>query len=145
MRLILVEHGGECVRGDSALFASRSPEWAENTFQKVSVSKLALTAARLLDESEGRFRWNYHFSSFGPCERGGGYDIFVCPEDVDEAPPECFREMSNVVCRCFYMGFVMCLKPVIPFGLNRRKTAATREPATSEDSALVNKRRPARH
>lgn len=130
MRLILVEHGGECIRGDSAIFATQSPEWAENTFQEVSVAKLAVIAARLLDESEGYFRWNYQFSSFGPSERGVGYDIFVCPEDLDEATPDWFREVSNVVCRCFYMGFVRCLKPVIPFNLSRvLNTTKSEQPA----------------
>lgn len=135
MRLILVEHGGECVCGDSACFASRSPEWAENTFQKVGVGKLAVIAARLLDESEGRFRWNYQFSSFGPCERGGGYDVFVCAEEMDDTPPECFSEMSNVLCRCFYMGFVRCLKPVIPFDLNRRSSVCVAKPEDAPERA----------
>lgn len=135
MRLILVEHGGECVCGDSAHFASRSPEWAENTFQKLGVAKLAVIAARLLDESEGRFRWNYQFSSFGPCERGGGYDVFVCAEEMDEAPSECFSDMSNVLCRCFYMGFVRCLKPVIPFYLNRRNAGRPAKPKAASERA----------
>ncbi len=141
MRLILVEHGGECVRGDSALFASRSAEWAENTFQKVSVSKLAVVAARLLDESEGRFRWNYHFSSFGPFERGGGYDVFVCGEDADDAPPESFGEVSHVVCRCFYVGFVRCLKPVVPFDLNRRSSIAGKREEALERAGAKRARR----
>lgn len=124
MRLILVEHGCERVCGDSAAFAARSPEWAENTFQKPRVARLSVLAARLLDESEGRFRWNYQFAHFGPFEPGGGYDVFACAADLDEAPCECFREMPNVLRSCFYVGFVRCLKPAIPFDRTRRNPAS---------------------
>jgi hypothetical protein len=124
MRLVLVEHGGERVFGDSAVFAARSPEWAENTFQRAGIAKLSVIAARLLDESDGRFQWNYEFAPFGPGERGG-YDVFLCAEDLDEAPPHCLQEFSNVLCRCFYMGFVYCLQPVIP--LEPRKRSANAE------------------
>lgn len=139
MRLVLVEHGGERVCGDSAFFAARSPEWADNTFHKVGIAKLALMAARLLDESEGRFLWNYQFAAFGPCQRGG-YDVLACAEDLDEAPAQCFLDASDVFCRCFYMGFVLCLKPVIPFNLNRRnKRPSKQERATPKDSYTEHK------
>lgn len=127
MRLILVEHGGERVFGDSAVFAARSPEWAENTFQGAGIAKLSVIAARLLDESDGRFQWNYEFAPFGPDERGG-YDVFMCAEDLDEAPPQCFREIPSVLCRCFYMGFVFCLKPVIPLDPRKRAAKAEKRP-----------------
>lgn len=127
MRLILVEHGGEVVRGDTAVFAARSAEWAENTFQRVGVAELAVIAARLCDESEGRPHWNYEYSTFGPYERGGGYDVFVCAEDMDAAPPEHFLELANILCCAFYVGFVRCLKPVIPFKVRRESAKSATE------------------
>ncbi len=141
MRLILVEHGGERVCGDSAVFAARSPEWADNTFQRAPVGELAVVAARLLDESEGRFRWNYQFRLFGPCERGG-YDVFACAEDMDDAPPDDLQNITEVYCRCFYIGFVLCLKPVIPFHLKRRHGEGE-QPALGHRRRGRMKRRPA--
>jgi hypothetical protein len=132
MRLILVEHGGEHVCGDSAVFGRRSPEWAENAFQKVGVAQLAVVAARLCDESHGRFRWNYQYSTFGPSKPGGGYDVFVCAEDMDEAPPERFRKMSDLLCCSFYAGFVRCMKPAIAFDINRRSSSAGKRGETIE-------------
>ncbi|WP_363349575.1 hypothetical protein [Methylocystis echinoides] len=124
MRLVLVDHGGERIRGDSARFAARSPEWAECTFREVGVAKLSLMAARLLDESEGRFSWRYQYSSFGPARRGGGYDVFSCSDDLDEAPPAHFEDISNVMCECFYVGHVHCIPPVISLHSRRRAAKA---------------------
>lgn len=122
MRLVLVDHGGERVRGDSAFFAARSPEWAESTFRGMGVAQLSLMAARLLDESEGRFCWRYHYSSFGPARLGGGYDVFSCADDLDEAPVSRFEDISNVICECFYVGHVRCIPPVISLHSHRRRS-----------------------
>jgi hypothetical protein len=134
MRLILVEHGGERVCGDSAVFGARSPEWAENAFQRVGVPRLAVVAARLCDESQGRFHWNYEYSTFGPFEPGSGYDVFVCAEDMDDAPPGQFRRMSDLLCCSFYGGFVRCVKPAIAFDLNRRRASAARREEALDNS-----------
>ena len=111
MRLVLIDHGGDRVRGDSVLFASGSAEWAENCFLNVSLEHLSLIAARLFDESEGRFRWRYRFSAFGPDRTGIGYDVFACCEDLEEAPPEALRVFSTVICCCAYVGYVACVPP----------------------------------
>jgi hypothetical protein len=79
----------------SADFATNSPDWAENTIKKVTLAKLDIIAARLFDESEGCSRWNYQFTSFSPCERGGGYDVFLCAADADDASPECLRQIQR--------------------------------------------------
>lgn len=125
MRLLLVDHGGERVRGDSAVFAACSPEWADCTFRNMGVAHLSLVAARLLDESEGRFSWRYQYSSFGPACRGGGYDVFSCAPDRDEASPAHFEDISNVMCECFYLGYVFCIPPVISLHSRRRQPGAT--------------------
>ncbi len=121
MRLVLVDHGGERVRGDSAAFAACSSEWADCTFRKFGVAQLSLMAARLLDESEGRFSWRYQYSSFGPARLGGGYDVFSCAHDLDEASLAHFENISNVVCECFYVGYVLCIPPVISLHSRRRR------------------------
>jgi hypothetical protein len=114
VRLVLVDHGGERVRGDSAVFAANSAEWAELTFGKLSISHLAPVAARLLDEHEGRLRWRYEYHSFGPLRSGAGYDVFACARDREVFGPEQFRCLSDVISGCFYMGFVACFAPAIP-------------------------------
>lgn len=114
MRLVLVEHGGERVCGDTAHFAARSAEWAENTFQRVSVSHLATIAARLLDESEGRFLWTYQYAPFGPRD-GVGYDIFGVADQLEAEPEARFSHITEVVEKCFYFGFVRCARPAVPF------------------------------
>lgn len=131
MRLVLVDHGGERVRGDSAVFAARSPEWAENTFLKKNVAQLAIVAARVFDESEGRFRWNYHYSPFGPFEKCQGYDVFACAQDLDDAPACRYLQLSNVICECFYVGHVRCIPPVVSLHSRRMRAAAgsTHRPA----------------
>ncbi len=123
MRLVLVEHGGERVRGDSAVFAARSPEWAELTFLKTGVATLSIIAARLFDESEGRFLWNYHYSSFGPLEQCEGYDIFACSQDLGDLPAAHFEQISNVMCECFYVGHVRCVPPVVSLHGRRIQSA----------------------
>lgn len=140
MRLVLVDHGGERVRGDSALFAARSPEWAESTFRGMSVAQLSLIAARLLDESEGRFCWRYHYSSFGPPRTGGGYDVFSCANDLDEAPIGRFEDLSNIMCECFYAGHVLCIPPVISLHARRRRSSLV-NPEGSAQPARANKGR----
>lgn len=128
MRLVLVEHGGERVRGDSAAFAARSPEWAENTFRNIGVAKLSVIAARLFDESEGRFKWNYLYSSFGPLRPGDGYDIFACGHDLDILPSVHFQDITNVICECSYVGHVLCIPPVVSI-TSRRRPSTTAAPA----------------
>ncbi|MGJ0507783.1 MAG: hypothetical protein ACR652_11820 [Methylocystis sp.] len=123
MRLVLVEHGSERVRGDSAVFAASSCVWAENAFLNVGVSKLSVVAARLFDESEGRLRWNYEYSPFGPLEKGEGYDIFACSHDLHEAPPVHFEDLANVFCECFYVGHVRCIPPVVSLQSHRSRRA----------------------
>ena len=119
MRLILLDHGGDRVRGDSLTFASRSAEWAENCFLSVSLEHLSLIAARLFDESEGRFRWRYRFTAFGPEKIDKGYDVFTCCDELEEAPPETLRVFSTVICRCRYVGYVSRTPPVLSLAARR--------------------------
>ncbi len=138
MRLVLVEHGGERVRGDSAVFAARSPEWAELTFLKTSVATLSIIAARLFDESEGRVLWNYEYSSFGPLEKGEGYDIFATSQDLDDLPAAHFEQISNVMCECFYVGHVRCIPPVVSLHRHRRQSLG--DPPKDGDAEMSRKR-----
>ncbi len=142
MRLLLVDHGGERVRGDSAVFAACSPEWADCTFRKIGVAQLSLMAARLLDESEGRFRWRYQYSSFGPARCGGGYDVFSCAPALDDASLTHFEDISNVVCECFYFGYVCCIPPVISLHSRRRRPPSSIRP---EGSAQPQRAKSGRH
>jgi hypothetical protein len=118
MRIVLVDHGGESVRGDTAVFAARSAEWAANSSK--SIGHLSIVAARLLDESEGRRQWTYRFSPFGPRGPSAGYDIFACGDEWEDAAPESLKIISTVICRCSYMGYVHCTPPNVALGSRRR-------------------------
>jgi hypothetical protein len=135
VRLVLVDHGGERVRGDSAVFAANSAEWAELTFRKLSISHLAPVAARLLDENEGRLRWRYEYHSFGPLRTGAGYDVFACARDREVLGPEHFRYLTDVISGCFYMGFVASFAPAIPLKLFRDQATLDAQPAFSTPQA----------
>lgn len=114
MRLFLVEHGGDSVRGDSAIFTVGSAEWAELTFRGASIEELSRVAARLLDESEGNYRWTYAFDVFGPEGRSNGYDVFFCRGGGEQLSDDSLSDLSTIICCCEYIGYVRRAPPVIP-------------------------------
>jgi hypothetical protein len=103
MRVVLVEHNGHRVCGNSAAFAAQSAEWAAISDSVASPEEKAIAAAKLLDESQGRPVWRYEFTTFGP-DHCDGYDVFFCPSPQDA------EDVSTVVCCCQYVGCV-CRHP----------------------------------
>jgi hypothetical protein len=135
MRLVLVDRNSDRICGDTAMFAARSAEWAENSFRSIDVEHMSLIAARLLDESEGKRCWVYEFICFRPLDTTGGYDIFLVDEEMAEGVPEFFNAqddaaMSTLITLCQYVGHVSCAPPVLPMKAKRRieKALADRLP-----------------
>jgi hypothetical protein len=106
MRLVLVDAGSDRVCGDSAVFAARSAEWAENAFRDARIEDMSLIAARLLDERAGKLGWRYRFDPLGPVD-DSSYDVFVVNEDA-ESLPQLFDENSfpSLVTRSQFAGHV---------------------------------------
>jgi hypothetical protein len=106
MRLVLVESVSDRVLGDTAEFAKNSAEWVECAFREIGFEHLAVVAARLFDESRGRYGWLYQFACFGRKENTS-YEIFT----VNEEEEAVFRAddssaIGAVMTRCAYVGFV---------------------------------------
>jgi hypothetical protein len=113
MRVVLIEHGGERVLDRSGARDARSFELPNSAHAREDSDELAVIAARRFDESEGRYYWNYRFASFGPRDRGGGYEVFVCPDEPDDAAQDLLEDFGVVVTECFYAGYVRCVPPAI--------------------------------
>jgi hypothetical protein len=113
MRVVLIEHGGECVLDGLDARDDRSFGLPKNAHAREDPDELAVIAARRFDESEGRYYWNYQFAPFGPRDRSDGYDVFVCPSEPDNAAQDRLEDFGVVVTECFYAGYVRCLPPAI--------------------------------
>jgi hypothetical protein len=107
MRLLLVDCRSDEILGDTAEFASDSAEWAECAFRKIGIEQLALVAARLFDESHGRFGWRYQFACFGRKERTA-YEIFAVNDEDEQGAFSCSdpSAFATVITNCVYVGFV---------------------------------------
>jgi hypothetical protein len=113
MRIVLIQHGSERVLGNSDVLQPLHFEIPNNAHGREDPDKLAMTAVRRLDESEGRYYWDYRFTPFGPRDRIDGYDVFVCPHEPDDLAKDCFEDFGYVVTECFYAGYIRCLPPAI--------------------------------
>ena len=113
MRVVLVGHGGERVLDGSDALDPRDTELSRITHERKAADELAVIAARLFDESEGRYYWDYRFTPFGPRDRREGYDVFVCQHERDVAAKDRLKDFGTVVTECFYVGYVRCLPPAI--------------------------------
>jgi hypothetical protein len=113
MRIVLIQHGGERVLGGCDTLDPRSVEFHKNALERVGPDELAVIAARWFDESEGQYYWDYRFAPFGPRDRKEGYDVFVCRYEADAAAKMRLQDFGVVATKCFYVGYVCRLPPVI--------------------------------
>jgi hypothetical protein len=113
VRLVLIDGESDRICGDTASFAARFREWADVSAKTGDVESLAKTAARLLDESNGRTYRTYNFAAFAPKGGSSGYFVFRCedgpefaPAPLDQSKPE--AALGPVMMGCFYVGYVLC-------------------------------------
>ncbi|WP_442756248.1 hypothetical protein ACNHKD_06435 [Methylocystis sp. JAN1] len=130
MRLILVDAVSDLILADSLEFTKRCPEWNERALNGASTEDLAMLAARLFDEGEGRHGWSYTFHFFWPEQKLDGYDVFRLPElynPADGCAPDhaAFGKsrpnapgsgrigapFSGFVDHSQYEGYVKCIPP----------------------------------
>ncbi|HEY8161241.1 MAG: hypothetical protein ACR650_03045 [Methylocystis sp.] len=106
MRLVLIDWASDTILGDTAEFARNSAEWAECAFREIAPEQLAIVAARLFDESQGKYGWRYQFACFGRKENTT-YEIYMVNEEEETVfLPDDPSAIEAVMTRCAYVGFV---------------------------------------